>query len=76
MDRVRRCIEMMAWYWHAHQGGSVAVALDLVDGAVLGRPAGDRAVLHSASPTSASAGPSAEDLLDERYARGEIDDEE
>jgi uncharacterized membrane protein len=27
-------------------------------------------------PTSASAGPSAEDLLDERYARGEIDDEE
>jgi putative membrane protein len=31
---------------------------------------------HPASPTSASAGPSAEDLLDERYARGEIDDEE
>jgi putative membrane protein len=27
-------------------------------------------------PTGANAGPSAEDLLDERYARGEIDDEE
>jgi len=67
---------MMAWYWHAHDGGPGLwlwiTWMVLFWGGLLA--AGVYFIRRR--PTRASAGPSAEEVLAERYARGEIDAEE
>jgi putative membrane protein len=67
---------MMAWYWHAHNGGPgfwlwISWMVLFWGGLVA---AGVYFIRRR--PTWSSAGPSAEDVLDERYARGEIDEQE
>jgi putative membrane protein len=67
---------MMAWYWQAHHGGPGLWLwiswMVLFWGALLA--AGVYFIRRR--PTQAAMGPSPEDLLAERYARGEIDAEE
>ncbi len=67
---------MMAWYWHAHDGGP---GLWLwISWMVLfwGALVATGVYFIWRRPTRADAGPSAEEVLAERYARGEIDAEE
>ncbi len=67
---------MVAWYWHAHHGGLGLWLwiswMALFWGALLAAAA----YVIRRRPTRASADPSAEEILAERYARGEIDAEE
>ncbi len=67
---------MMAWYWHAHGGGPGLWLwiswIVLLLGALL---AGIVYVIRR-RPPRADVGPLAEDVLAERYARGEIDADE
>ncbi|HEX8930373.1 MAG TPA: SHOCT domain-containing protein [Actinomycetota bacterium] len=67
---------MMAWYWHGHDGGVGTwlwlAWMVLFWGGLLA--AGVYFIRRR--PTHVDAGPDAEDVLAERYARGEIDDDE
>jgi putative membrane protein len=69
----------MGWYWHAHHGGPGLWLwlswMVLFWGALIGTAVYfiRRRPTHA---TPAAGGPSAEDLLDERFARGEIDEDE
>lgn len=67
---------MMAWYWHGHDGGVGTwlwlAWMVLFWGGLLA--AGVYFIRRR--PTHVDAGPDAEDVLAERYARGEIDAEE
>jgi putative membrane protein len=67
---------MGPWYWHAQHGGPPLwlwiTWMVLFWGALL--TAG--VYLIRRRPTRASAGPSAEEVLAQRYARGEIDADE
>jgi putative membrane protein len=67
---------MMAWYWHAQHGGPGLWLwiswMVLFWGALLAGVV----YLIGHRPTRTDAGPSAEDVLAERYARAEIDAEE
>jgi putative membrane protein len=67
---------MMAWYWHGHDGGVgtwLWIAwMVLFWGGLLA--AGVYFIRRR--PAHVDAGPPAEDVLAERYARGEIDDDE
>jgi putative membrane protein len=67
---------MMAWYWHGHDGGVGTwlwlAWMVLFWGGLLA--AGVYFIWRR--PTHVDAGPEAEDVLAERYARGEIDDDE
>jgi putative membrane protein len=67
---------MVAWYWHAHGWGPGLwlwiTWMVLFWGALLA--AGVYFIRRR--PTRVDAGPSAEELLAERYARGEIDADE
>lgn len=67
---------MVAWYWHAHDGGPGLWLwiswMVLFWGALLATAV----YLIRRRPSGANAGPSAEDLLAERYARGEMDADE
>lgn len=67
---------MMTWYWHAHDGGPGTwlwiTWMVLFWGGLLAAGV----YFLRRRPTSASAAPSAEEVLAERYARGEIDAEE
>ena len=67
---------MMAWYWHAHDGGPGTwlwiTWMVLFWGGLLAAGV----YLLRRRPTGASEAPSAEEVLAERYARGEIDAEE
>jgi putative membrane protein len=66
----------MGWYWHAHHGGpGVWLWLSwmvLFWGALIATGV----YFIRRRPTHATGGPSAEDVLDERFARGEIDEDE
>ncbi len=67
---------MMAWYWHAQHGGPglwlwISWTV-LFWGALLAIGV----YFIRRRPTQVGAGPSAEEILAERYARGEIDAEE
>ncbi len=67
---------MMAWYWHAHDGGPgfwLWISwMVLFWGGLLATGV----YFIRRRPTRANAGLSAEDVLAERYAHGEIDAEE
>jgi putative membrane protein len=66
----------MGWYWHAHHGGPGLWLwiswMVLFWGALIATGV----YFIRRRPTHAGAGASAEDVLAERYARGEIDAEE
>jgi putative membrane protein len=72
----------MGWYWHAHHGGpGVWLWLSwmvLFWGALIGTAVYfiRRRPTQATHATHVTGGPSAEDLLDERFARGEIDEDE
>jgi putative membrane protein len=67
---------MVAWYWHANHGGPGLWLwiswMVLFWGALLATGV----YFIRRRPTHANAGPSAEEVLAERYARGESDSEE
>lgn len=67
---------MMAWYWHGHDAGIGAwlwiTWMVLFWGGLLATAV----YFIRRRPAHLDAGPPADDVLAERYARGEIDDDE
>jgi putative membrane protein len=67
---------MMAWYWHAHGAGPGLWLWIWWMVLFWGALAAGVVYFIRRRPTRVDGGPSAEDVLAERYARGEIDAEE
>jgi putative membrane protein len=67
---------MMAWYWHGHDGGVAAWLWFAWMVLFWGGLAAAGVYFIRRRPTHLDAGLEAEDVLAERYARGEIDDDE